>query len=123
MWITLEQTQINMSKRNFRKRKGRNKSSGEDQHNRHGDLFPEVRFQRTYSPLKRPQRLGLFQPFHSLNRSLRPVECFFSISWDTTQLGVSCLLYKTLGKIRRRRRKQPRNKSNKRNTSHPLSSH
>jgi hypothetical protein len=33
------------------------------------------------------------------------------------------LLYKTLGKIRMRRRKQPSNKSNKRNTSHPLSSH
>jgi hypothetical protein len=23
-----------------------------------GDLFPEVRFQRTYSPLRRPQRPG-----------------------------------------------------------------
>jgi hypothetical protein len=22
----------------------------------HGDLFPDVRFQRTYSPLRRPQR-------------------------------------------------------------------
>jgi hypothetical protein len=29
----------------------------------HVDLFPEVRFQRTYSPLRRPQRPGLFQPF------------------------------------------------------------
>ena len=46
----------------------------------HGDLFLEVRFQRTYSPLRRPQRLGLFQPFPSLIRSLRPVECFFLIT-------------------------------------------
>ena len=46
----------------------------------HGDLFLEVRFQGTYSPLRRPQRPGLFQPFPSLNRSLRPVECFFLIT-------------------------------------------
>jgi hypothetical protein len=30
----------------------------------------------------------------------------------TTQLGASCLLYKSLGKFRRRRRKKPSNKSN-----------
>ena len=47
------------------------------------DLFPKVRFQRTYSPLRRLQRPGLFQPFPSLNRSLRPVECFFLITQDT----------------------------------------
>jgi hypothetical protein len=46
----------------------------------HDDLFPEVRFQRTYSLLRRPQMPGLFQPFPSLNRSLRPVECFFLIT-------------------------------------------
>jgi hypothetical protein len=46
----------------------------------HGDLSPEVWFQRAYSPLRRPQRSGLFQPFPSLNRSLRLVECFFSIT-------------------------------------------
>jgi hypothetical protein len=28
--------------------------------NEHDDLFPEIRFQRTYSPLRRPQRPGLF---------------------------------------------------------------
>jgi hypothetical protein len=33
------------------------------------------------------------------------------------------LLYKTLEKFRMRRRMQPRNKSNKTNTNHPLSSH
>jgi hypothetical protein len=48
--------------------------------NEHSDLFPVVWFQRTYSPLRRPQRSGLFQPFLSLNRSLRPVECFFLIT-------------------------------------------
>jgi hypothetical protein len=31
--------------------------------NEHSDLFPDVRFQRTYSLLRRPQRPGLFQPF------------------------------------------------------------
>jgi hypothetical protein len=65
----------------------------------HGDLFSEVWFQRTYSQLRRPQRPSLFKPFPSLNRSPRPVECFFLITRVTktparitTQLGVSCLL-------------------------------
>jgi hypothetical protein len=48
--------------------------------NEHNDLFPKVRFRRTYSLLRRPWRPGLFQPFPSLKRSLRPVECFFLIS-------------------------------------------
>jgi hypothetical protein len=34
--------------------------------NEHGDLCPDVRFEGTYSPLRRPQRLGLFQHFPSL---------------------------------------------------------
>jgi hypothetical protein len=48
--------------------------------NEHNDLFPKVWFQKTYSPLWRPRRPGLFQPFHSLKRSLRSVECFSLIS-------------------------------------------
>jgi hypothetical protein len=36
--------------------------------------FTEVRFQRTLSPLRRPQRPGLFQPFPFLKRPLRPSE-------------------------------------------------
>ncbi len=36
--------------------------------------FTEVRFSQTYSPLRRPQRPGLFQPLPSLKRSLRPNE-------------------------------------------------
>jgi hypothetical protein len=36
--------------------------------------FTEVRFSQTYSPLRWSQRLGLFQPFPSLKRSLGPSE-------------------------------------------------
>jgi hypothetical protein len=34
--------------------------------------FTEVRFLQTYSPLRWSQRPGLFKPFPSLKRSLRP---------------------------------------------------
>jgi hypothetical protein len=54
-------------------REGQNKS----QANKKCDTricFTEVRFSQTYSPLRRPQRPGLFQPFPSLKRSLRPSE-------------------------------------------------
>jgi hypothetical protein len=78
-----EQTQSNTSKRTLERGEGRNKSRDGDQHKRTRDLFPMVRFQRTYFALRRPQRPGLFQPFPSLNRSLRPVECFFLITWVT----------------------------------------
>jgi hypothetical protein len=36
--------------------------------------FTEVRFLQTYSPLRWSQGPGLFQPFPSLKRSLRPSE-------------------------------------------------
>jgi hypothetical protein len=36
--------------------------------------FTEVRFLRTYSPLRWSQRPGLFQPFPSVKRSPRPSE-------------------------------------------------
>jgi hypothetical protein len=36
--------------------------------------FTEVRFLQTYSPLRRPQRPGLFQPLPSLKRSRGPSE-------------------------------------------------
>jgi hypothetical protein len=45
--------------------------------------FTEVRFFQTYSPLRWSQRPGLFQPFPSLKRSLRPSELLFSIKWNT----------------------------------------
>jgi hypothetical protein len=38
---------------------------------------------QTYSPLRWSQRPGLFQPFPSLKRSLRPSELLFSIKWNT----------------------------------------
>jgi hypothetical protein len=38
--------------------------------------FTEVRFLQTYSPLRRSQRPGLFQPFPSLKRSLGPSELY-----------------------------------------------
>jgi hypothetical protein len=38
--------------------------------NEHNDLFPEVRFRRTYSPSKRPQRRVFFNPFHLSNDHL-----------------------------------------------------
>jgi hypothetical protein len=45
--------------------------------------FTEVRFLQTYSPLTWSQRPGLFQPFPSLKRSLRPSELLFVIKWNT----------------------------------------
>jgi hypothetical protein len=45
--------------------------------------FTEVRFFQTYSPLRWSQRPGLFQPFPSLKRSLRPSELLFSIKQNT----------------------------------------
>jgi hypothetical protein len=45
--------------------------------------FTEVRFSQTYSPLRWSQRPGLFQPFPSLKRSLRPSELLFSIKRNT----------------------------------------
>jgi hypothetical protein len=56
-----EQTQNDVSKRTL-EREGRGETNRMVKMNTsgHGDLFPEVRFQRTYSALRRPQRLGLF---------------------------------------------------------------
>jgi hypothetical protein len=45
--------------------------------------FTEVRFLQSYSPLRWSQRQGLFQPFPSLKRSLRPSELLFSIKRNT----------------------------------------
>jgi hypothetical protein len=45
--------------------------------------FTEVRFLQTYSPLRWSRRPGLFQPFPSLKRSLRPSELLFSINRNT----------------------------------------
>jgi hypothetical protein len=45
--------------------------------------FTEFRFLQTYSPLRWSQWPGLFQPFPSLKRALRPSELLFSIKRDT----------------------------------------
>jgi hypothetical protein len=42
--------------------------------NEHDDLFPEVWFRITYSPLRSPRRTGLLQPFSSLKWSWRSIE-------------------------------------------------
>jgi hypothetical protein len=76
--------------------------------------FTKVWFQRTKSPLRRSQRPGLFQPFPSLKRSLRPRK-------DHHTLGVSCLAYKALENERKKRKAKPSNKSYKRTQEHPLS--
>jgi hypothetical protein len=61
--------------------------------------FTEVRFLQTYSPLRWSQRPGLFQPFPSLKRSLRPSELLsqstgtLSPHKDHHTIGVSCLDY------------------------------
>jgi hypothetical protein len=45
--------------------------------------FTEVRFSQTYSPLRRPQRPGLFQPFPLSNDTTDRVSFLFSITWNT----------------------------------------
>jgi hypothetical protein len=74
-FMNLSTTTSRVSVRNINEseREGENKS----QANSESDTmicFTEVRFLQTYSPLRWSQRPGLFQPFHSLKRSLRPSE-------------------------------------------------
>ena len=45
--------------------------------------FTEVRYSQTYSPLRRPQRSGLFQPFPLSNDPTDRVSFLFSITWNT----------------------------------------
>jgi hypothetical protein len=83
-FINLSTTTSRVSVRNINEseREGKNKS----QANKKCDTricFTEVRFLQTYSPLKWSKRPGLFQPFPSLKRSLRPSELLFSIKWNT----------------------------------------
>jgi hypothetical protein len=92
--------------------------------------FTEVRFLQTYSPLRWSQRPGLFQPFPSLKRSLRPSELLFSIKRDTkSPQGPPhnwCLLPRLqLSLITRRMRKKRSDPSTiaQMNTNVALSSH
>jgi hypothetical protein len=92
--------------------------------------FTEVRFLQTYSPLRWSQRPGLFQPFPSLKRSLRPSELLFSIKRNTKfPQGPPhnwCLLpWLQLSLITRRMRKKRSDPSVRaqKNTNVALSSH
>jgi hypothetical protein len=72
--------------------------------------FTEVRFLQTYSPLRWSQRSGLFQPFPSLKRSLRPRK-------DQHTIGVSCFAYKALRVRMRERTKPTKQQEQQKNTS------
>jgi hypothetical protein len=92
--------------------------------------FTEVRFFQTYSPLRWSQIPGLFQPFPSLKRSLRPSELLFSIKRNTKfPQGPPhnwCLLsWLQLSLITRKMRKKRSNPSARAqmNTNVALSSH
>jgi hypothetical protein len=92
--------------------------------------FTEVRFLQTYSPLRWSRRSGLFQPFPSLKRSLRPSELLFSIKRNTKfPQGLPhnwCLLpWLQLSLVTRRMRKKRSNPSARAqmNTNVALSSH
>jgi hypothetical protein len=89
--------------------------------------FTEVRFLQTYSPLRWSQRPGLFQPFPSLKRSLRPSELLFSNKWDTksttrttTQL-VSLVLITSVAETRVRKKKSNPSARAQKNTNVSLS--
>ena len=83
-FINLSTTTSRVSVRNIMS--ARERAQNRSQANKECDTwicFTEVRFSQTYSPLRWSQRPGLFQPFPSLKRSLRPSELLFSIKWDT----------------------------------------
>jgi hypothetical protein len=101
--------------------------------NKEGDTmicFPEVRFLQTYSPLRWSQRPGLFQPFPSLKRSLRPSELLFSIKRDTksparttTQLvSPASVIIELITRRMRKKRSNPSARAQM-NTNVTLSSH
>jgi hypothetical protein len=74
MRMTLEANSKDCKQENLERERGEEESNRKIMinTNEHKDLFPDVWFRRTYSPLRRPHRSGLFQPFPSLKRSLRP---------------------------------------------------
>src|SRR6187455_1009841 len=93
--------------------------------------FTEVRFSQTYSPLRRPQRPGLFQPFPLSNGPSDRVSFLFSITWNTKflqgppqdwcllpQLQVSLIAIEN-----QERRKQSKRKNSKEHRQISLTSH
>jgi hypothetical protein len=92
--------------------------------------FTEVRFLQTYSPLRWPQRPGLFQPFPSLNRSLRPSELFSLINGSlrpltrtATQLVSLALLTKVLRTRMGKKKSDPTDKNSNEHKYLSLTSH
>jgi hypothetical protein len=80
--------------------------------------FTEVRFLQTYSPLRWSQRPGLFEPFPSLKRSLRPSDFLFSIKRDTkSPQGPPHLVSLALVTIELESRKNEEEKQSKRKSS------
>jgi hypothetical protein len=63
----------NDKQENLERGERNNQIAKQDYHKDTCDLFLEVRFRRTYSSLRRPHRLDLFQSFPSLKRSLIPL--------------------------------------------------
>jgi hypothetical protein len=110
----------------------RERAKNKSQANKEWDTricFTEVRFLQTYSLLRWSQRPGLFQPFPSLKRSLRPSELLFSIKRDTkSPQGPPhnwCLLPRlqlSWSQERMKKRSNPSARAQM-NTSHSLTSH
>jgi hypothetical protein len=64
----------------------RERAQNKSQANRECDTricFTEVRFLQTYSPLRRPQRPGLFQPFPLSNGPSDRVSFSSQITWES----------------------------------------
>jgi hypothetical protein len=95
---------------------------------RNDDLFTEVWFRRTKSPLRRSQRPGLFQPFPLSNGHLDRVSLFLNLTGHldpsriTTHLGVSCFDYKSLENQKGKRKGQSKLQEQQKNTIYPLTS-
>ena len=91
--------------------------------------FTEIRFLQTYSPLRWSQRPSLFQPFPSLNRSLRPSELSTYLTGHldparTTTHLVSLALVTTHLRTRNEEgRKRSKRKNSKEHKYHSLTSH
>jgi hypothetical protein len=91
--------------------------------------FTEVRFLKTYSPLRWSQRPSLFQPFPSLKRSPRPSELSPQSNGSLRplqgppQLGVSCFDYKCLENKNGEEESDPSDKNSNEHENLSLTSH
>jgi hypothetical protein len=74
-WEQLNRYDIKRKQENNREGERKKQITNKNEHKNMSDLFPKVWFRRTYSPLRRPLRMDIFEPFLSLKQSLRLVEC------------------------------------------------